>query len=71
MTEDITVVLFVVVILIISGIILAVLPQKLHRFRRELRYINMEISRSSGRERVYWKNQKRLLWRSLLPFFGK
>ena len=37
-------------------------------FSRELKSINMEIQRTSGGERRYWKRQRRRLWLSLIPF---
>lgn len=43
----------------------------LEKFKRELRYINMEIRRTRGSERNYWKKKKRRLWLSLvLPHKG-
>lgn len=41
----------------------------LRDFRRELRYINMEIKRNEGREREHWIKRKKRLKRSILPFF--
>lgn len=41
----------------------------LRDFRRELRYINMEIQRNEGREREHWIKRKKRLKRSILPFF--
>ena len=40
-------------------------------FRRELKYIKMEINRSDGGERRYWKHQKKKLWLSLIPFYRR
>ena len=48
-------------------LLLAVL--RLREFRDMLEYINMEIRRSHGKEREYWKGQRRRLWLSLLPFY--
>jgi len=50
-------------VLIISGLVIF-----LSDFRKELKYINFEINRSSGKERRYWKWKKRRLWLSLIPF---
>lgn len=41
---------------------------QINDFRRELRFVKMEIRRSNGTERKYWLRQKRKLWLSLLPF---
>ena len=37
-------------------------------FSRELRYLNIEISRTRGAERRYWEKRRRRLWLSLIPF---
>lgn len=42
---------------------------RLEGFKRHLKYINMEISRTSGSERKYWQKQKRRLFLSLIPFY--
>lgn len=55
---------FVLLLVLSIGLVSSVM-----QFRRELRYINDEISRSHHRsERRYWKKQKRRLWLSVLPF---
>ena len=40
----------------------------LDEFQQELRYLNNEIGRTSGKERKRWKARKRRLLLSLLPF---
>lgn len=37
-------------------------------FRKELRHLNGEIQRTSGRERAYWKKRKKRLLLSIIPF---
>ena len=37
-------------------------------FSRELRYLNTEIERTQGRERMHYIRKRRRLWLSLLPF---
>ncbi len=37
-------------------------------FKRELRYINMEMERSDEEERCLWKKEKQKLLLSLIPF---
>lgn len=60
-----------IIVLAVIGLILfcAVFFPWLHDFRRELRYINMEINRTTGREQAHWKKKKKRLLLSLLPFF--
>ena len=40
----------------------------LNEFQQELRYLNNEIGRTSGKEKKRWKKRKRRLLLSLLPF---
>ncbi len=67
--EDATLIILLTIIgaffavLIISGLVIF-----FSDFRKELRYINFEINRSTGSERYYWKRKKRRLWLSLIPF---
>lgn len=37
-------------------------------FSKELRYLNMEIGRTEGRERMHYLRRRRRLWLSLIPF---
>lgn len=37
-------------------------------FKRELKYVNMEIRRTGGNQKRYWKRKRCRLWLSLLPF---
>ena len=37
-------------------------------FHEELKFINMEIQRTEGREHAHWVKKRRRLWLSLLPF---
>ena len=48
--------------------VVAVLIPWLQDFRRELRYLNSEISRTEGREQLHWIKRKKKLLRSILPF---
>ena len=40
----------------------------LSEFQGELRFINNEINRTSGKEKKRWERRRRRLWLSLLPF---
>ena len=62
---DIVLILFFVFV----GILFAILIGRWqHNFRKELRYLTIEIQRTEGIEREYWKQKKRRLWLSILPF---
>ena len=50
-------------------LVLAIFVPWLRDFRRELRYVNMEIERNTGRERERWIKRKKRLKLSILPFF--
>ena len=55
------------------GIVLAIfatinLAAWIQDFRKELRYLNAEIARTTGEEREQWKRRKKRLWLSLIPF---
>lgn len=41
----------------------------LRDFRRELKFINMEIDRTTGREQQHWIKRKKRLKMSILPFY--
>lgn len=58
-----------VAILLAVVLFMALFVPWLRDFRRELRYINMEIERNEGREREHWIKRKKRLKRSILPFF--
>lgn len=57
--------IFVIVILLI---LIVGLCDFLNDFKRELKYINCEIKRTSGHERKKWIRQRRRLWLCVIPF---
>ena len=62
-----------IAIAIIIGVLLLVLAVArlaifLQWFRRELRYVEKEIARTTGDEKKHWQKRKKRLWRSLIPF---
>ncbi len=57
--------IFIIIILIA---LLIFFVQWIIGFRTEYRYIQNEINRTYGREKKYWKGQKRRLLLSLIPF---
>ena len=70
-TDFVVDVLFAIIIVFFSAAFLVACVIKIHGFIRQLHYINREIGRTTGREQRYWKREKRRLWLSLLPFYGK
>lgn len=49
--------------------ILTIFASWFTEFKKELKYLNSEISRTYGEERKYWTHQKHRLWLSIIPFF--
>lgn len=66
--DPITITLFVILILIFAVLFGGAIAMNIRAFRRELRHINLEIARTVGKERKYWRREKRRLWLTLLPF---
>jgi hypothetical protein len=61
--------LFIVLGLVFGAILIGVVADFVHHFAKELRFLNMEISRTHGKERKVWEKRRRRLWLSLIPFF--
>lgn len=62
-----------IAIAIVIGVLLLVLAVArlaifLQWFRRDLRYVEKEIARTTGDEKKHWQKRKKRLWRSLIPF---
>ena len=60
-----------IVILIIIFLLLLIFFSFLNwyiEFSKELRYLNIEIKRCIGREKLYYKKKRRKLFLSILPF---
>lgn len=62
-------VLLAIVIAFFAIVLLVGLTIKINDFSHDLDYLNREIARTVGPEREYWKQERRHLWLSLLPFF--
>lgn len=56
------------VILIVIVLLLLLFSRWIRWFFQELKYINDEIHRNHGQEKLRWKRRKRRLLLSLLPF---
>ena len=66
-----TAVLLVIAALIFGTLFIARLVVKLSRFKHDLDIYNMEKSRTTGAERKHYKQERRRLWLSLLPFYRR
>jgi len=53
---------------VLAIFILVAFVQYIDAIRHELRRINLEIGRTSGKEKRYWKRRRRRLIWSILPF---
>ncbi len=60
------------IILLVSIVAVALLLKisfDIQNFSEDLKFINSEIDRAEGKEREYWKREKRRLWLSFIfPF---
>lgn len=66
---------FIAVSVVIMAVLLILLIVRLvlgfNTFKRNIKYINMEIRRTRGSERKAWQKEKRRLWLSLIPFYKR
>lgn len=62
---------FVIAAVILLIILVAAFSSFFQGFMSELRHLNTEIERTSGRERKYYVRKRRKLWLSLIPFVKK
>ena len=56
------------IILMLTVVLLAILSPWIRWFCRELKFINIEIQRNTGREQQRWLRRRRRLWMSVIPF---
>lgn len=70
-SDPATTLLLAILIILFAFLLLIGLAIKITQLYRELKYINLEIGRTTGEEQKYWKQEKRRLWLSLLPFHGR
>ncbi len=63
---------FIILLILFAALIVMCIVIKLaiwmNSFQRELRYLNNEIRRTEGEERLMWISRKRRLWLSIIPF---
>ena len=56
-----------IAVIVLIGLVIW-LARFVETFSKELRYLNMEIGRTEGRERMHYLRRRRRLWLSLIPF---
>ena len=56
------------IVVIVLAYVTIFLIMKFPEWKRELKYINMELLRAEGGERRHWKRCKKRLLLSILPF---
>ena len=59
------IILFALILLACAAVALA---RYINKFSRELKYLNIEISRTQGAERRHFIRRRRRLWLSIIPF---
>ena len=67
MTDASALILWILAILALP-IILVLIAIRINGFTQELRYLNTEITRTTGDQRRHWLRCRRRLWLSLIPF---
>ena len=60
-----------VIITFFAVLLLIRLVSSFNNFSQELKYLNIEIGRTTDAERRYYIRQRRRLWLSLIPFLKK
>ena len=65
MGKDILLVIMITVVAIIVWLLWILMRPD---FVREMRILNMEISRTKGDAQEFWKMKRRRLWLTLIPF---
>ena len=68
MDDTLTIVFAALVGAIILALLLIKFASWLTEFQMELKYLNNEIERTTGKERQRWIKQRRRLWLSVIPF---
>ena len=63
--------LIIGIISVIIFLIALYLGIRISSFKDELDYINTEIYRTTGSERIHWQHEKKRLWLSLIPFYRR
>ena len=63
-----TTILLIVVLVVLFLVVFINVVSFFLDFARELRYINMEIQRNTGKDQLLWMRRRRNLWLSLIPF---
>ena len=65
MGKDTLLIIMIVIVVIVVWLMWILLRPD---FIREMRILNMEISRTKGESQEFWKMRRRRLWLSLIPF---
>ena len=65
MGKDILLIIMICVVAIVAWLLWFLLRPD---FVRELRILDMEISRTKGDAQEFWKMKRRRLWLTLIPF---
>ena len=63
-----TTILLIIILVVLFLLVFFNLVSFFLDFARELRYINMEIERTTGNEQLLWMKRRRRLWLSLIHF---
>lgn len=64
-------IILVLIIVFLVILLVASLCMRIGAIIRERKYIKMEIKRTSGKEKKYWKRKRRRLWLEIFSFSRK
>ena len=60
--------LLIILAILALPIIIVLMAIRINGFIQELRYLNTEIGRTTGKQRKHWLRRRHRLWLSLIPF---
>lgn len=60
--------MYIIVVILFSGLLLCRFIGWIIHLKVELKYLNIEIGRTAGREQRYWRLKRRKLLLSVVPF---
>jgi len=68
--SNLIVILMIAIIIIVLFVLLYFIGTRIGDFLGERNYIKMEMQRTDGNERLYWKRKLKLLYLQSIPIIG-
>lgn len=70
-SDTMIIAMFAIICVGLLALIVVSIVRRIQFFYDELQKINVEISRTTGAERQRWKEEKKRVWRLLLPTYPR